>query len=186
MLNPAGVAAIPPATSSTPPPPPPPPSGARPVEPATVLPGRWLTLVPVEVFGGDCACHERREAGEGKTDCHGWSYGLCDAVEPWSDCNRAAGRIFRVEDLTGPRRPGESIRVWVADDDVPALTQTIWGDPWDHRPPTGPTEPPRATTGDEPDPTAPVPATRQPAPPRLKTGPRANPQEPPTREHSRG
>lgn len=44
-----------------------------------------LTLVPVEVFGGE-------------PDDDTWGYGLMDAVPAWSDCNRADGRIYRVDD----------------------------------------------------------------------------------------
>ena len=39
-----------------------------------------LKLVPVEVFG--------TEDG----------YGLMDSIEPWSDCNRADGHIYRIDD----------------------------------------------------------------------------------------
>jgi hypothetical protein len=51
-----------------------------------------VTLVPVEVFGAD------------EEECPRCSaiirlgYGLMDAVSAWSDCNRAIGRIYRVED----------------------------------------------------------------------------------------
>lgn len=93
--------------------------------------GRWLVLVPVEVFGGDCACHEAVASypSTGPSDCPGWGYGLSDAVEAWSDCNRAIGHIFRVDD-SDPRyrKPGETVRVWVAEEDLPALTQRVWGE----------------------------------------------------------
>ncbi len=79
-----------------------------------------LTLVPVEVFGGDCDCHNEHnyrwsaDTGRGASNgCDGWGYGLMDAVQAWSDCNRASGRIYRVEDLDGHREPGESITVYV-------------------------------------------------------------------------
>jgi hypothetical protein len=55
-----------------------------------------LILVPVEVFGG--CDHPGCDS-----DCGTFGYGLCDAVGPaWSDCNRADGRIYRVEDLDSP------------------------------------------------------------------------------------
>lgn len=72
-----------------------------------------ITLVPIEVFGGDCDCHEKH--GEGRRDdCTGWGYGLSDAVQGWSDCNRADGRIYRVDE-TDPkyREPGETVTVYV-------------------------------------------------------------------------
>lgn len=72
-----------------------------------------VTLVPVEVFGGDCDCHTRRP-GSG---CEGWGYGLMDAVEPWSDCNRAEGRIYRVDDQAR-RRAGDTVTVYVARQDL--------------------------------------------------------------------
>lgn len=43
-----------------------------------------VILVPVEVFGAD-------------------SYGLTDAISPWSDCNRARGHIYRREEM--PEKP---------------------------------------------------------------------------------
>lgn len=60
-----------------------------------------LTLVPVEVFGAD------------EEDCRScgnvirFGYGLCDAVSAWSDCNRAIGHIYRVDDVDG--RDGEGL-----------------------------------------------------------------------------
>ena len=56
-----------------------------------------VALVPVEVFGADDG------------------YGLCDAVSPWSDCNRAYGHIYRRgEDSNARHRePGDTITVYV-------------------------------------------------------------------------
>jgi len=51
-------------------------------------------LTPVEVFGA--------EGG----------YGLMDASSAWSDCNRAIGHIFRVDDLADNGNP-ERVRVRV-------------------------------------------------------------------------
>lgn len=98
-----------------------------PVEAIVPEPGRWIVLVPVEVFGGDCDCHRGTEADRDagnvasySSECGGWGYGLCDAVQAWSDCNRANGQIYRVDD-TEPRyrKHGETVRVWVADKDLP-------------------------------------------------------------------
>lgn len=86
-------------------------------EPDRLVP---LTLVPVEVFGG-CdhpGCHDQ---------CETFGYGLSDAVGPgYSDCNRAEGRIYRVEDLTSLGQPehfiddGEQVRVqiWIREQDA--------------------------------------------------------------------
>lgn len=89
--------------------------------------GRWLHLVPVEHFGMDEEC-------QGCGNIVEFNYGLSDAVSGWSDCNRAIGHIFRVDDLPAKyRQPGESIRIWVAEEDIPALTTKVWQD--------GPTRP---------------------------------------------
>ena len=74
-----------------------------------------LVLVPVEVFGADCQ-------HDGCEDPHHAAYGISDAVSPWSDCNRAAGRIYRVEDLPDPmagRLPGDVLTIWARKADVP-------------------------------------------------------------------
>lgn len=70
-----------------------------------------LTLVPVEVFTGLCdhvECPDPDHLG----------YGICDAVSAWSDCNRAIGRIYRVDDLPRPRAPGDAVTVFVRPGDV--------------------------------------------------------------------
>lgn len=83
-----------------------------------------LVLTPVEVFGAD----ECEHPGCEDPRCPGGGYGLMDAVGPgWSDCNRARGRIYRVEDLAalGQREflvdDGQQARVevWVRAEDVP-------------------------------------------------------------------
>ena len=68
-----------------------------------------VRLVPVEVFGAD----EEDCPGCGATIKFG--YGLMDAVQSWSDCNRAIGHIYRVdEDYTeGYREPGDNIVIYV-------------------------------------------------------------------------
>ncbi len=68
-----------------------------------------VRLVPVEVFGaGEEDC---RECGA-VIRC---GYGLMDAVQAWSDCNRAIGRIYRKDDdcTEGYRNPGDNITVYV-------------------------------------------------------------------------
>jgi hypothetical protein len=86
-----------------------------------------IALVPVEVFGGDCACHEKHGEGQ-REDCPGWGYGLSDAVSAWSDCNRADNRIYRVDD-TDPkyREPGETVIVYVPRGSVPWF-EKHWGE----------------------------------------------------------
>jgi hypothetical protein len=59
-----------------------------------------IRLVPVEVFGAD------------EEDCRGCGevircgYGLMDAVSAYSDCNRATGRIYRMDDIEGRDEEG--------------------------------------------------------------------------------
>lgn len=104
-----------------------------------------VALVPVEAFAGDCDCHEdaghsvaQHEQEDGTPEgliavrnhpgpvapvvkrCSGSSLGLSDAVSSWSDCNRAEGRIYRVDD-TDPdyREPGDTIIVYVSKADLP-------------------------------------------------------------------
>lgn len=68
-----------------------------------------VRLVPVEVFGAD---------EEDCPSCDGTiqvGYGLMDAVQAWSDCNRARGRIYRKDDDFNEdyREPGDTITVYV-------------------------------------------------------------------------
>lgn len=73
-----------------------------------------ITLVPVEVFGTDDCCTHFDE------DCKSQGYGIMDAVQAWSDCNRAIGRIYRVDDTdTKYRLPGETVKIWVDPADLP-------------------------------------------------------------------
>jgi hypothetical protein len=82
-----------------------------------------IRLVPVEIFGAD------------QEDCRGcgevirFGYGLCDAVQAWSDCNRAIGHIFRKDDdyTEGYRTPGETITVYVPQSQM-ALFERRYGD----------------------------------------------------------
>lgn len=53
-----------------------------------------LRLVPVKVFG----------TKDG--------YGLMDAVSAWSDCNRATGHIYRVDDIKY-RGSGETVDIFI-------------------------------------------------------------------------
>ena len=101
-----------------------------------------LALVPVEVFGGDCDCHIHAGHNDAPTEgvpegmtalrgpdgeitsvvkrCSGWGYGLSDAVASWSDCNRAEGHIYRVDDTDPDHRlPGETIQIFVSKADLP-------------------------------------------------------------------
>lgn len=68
-----------------------------------------ISLVPVEVFGAD---------QEDCPDCPAtidFGYGLMDAVPGWSDCNRAIGHIYRVDEESSAsyRQPGDTITVFV-------------------------------------------------------------------------
>ena len=82
-----------------------------------------IRLVPVEVFGADeedCkGCGEMIKCG----------YGLMDAVQAWSDCNRAIGHIFRKDDdcTEGYREPGDTITVYVPQSEM-ALFERRYGD----------------------------------------------------------
>jgi len=76
-----------------------------------------VRLVPVKVFGAD---------EEDCPDCPAtveFGYGLMDAVEAWSDCNRAIGRIYRVDEArsAGYRRPGDAITVYVPQSEAEKL-----------------------------------------------------------------
>jgi hypothetical protein len=71
-----------------------------------------LRLVPVEVFTGLC------DHDDCKNPDH-LGYGIADAVEAWSDCNRASGRIYRVDDVDGRyRHEGDTVTIWVNQSDV--------------------------------------------------------------------
>lgn len=83
-----------------------------------------VRLVPVEVFGaGHCEeypCPDcERHAG----------YGLADAVPPGSDCNRAVGFVYRVDDVGSRRGDGDSLTVWVTDGDLEWLRKRWGGSP---------------------------------------------------------
>ena len=64
-----------------------------------------VRLVPVEVFG----------AKDG--------YGLCDAVSAWSDCNRADGMIFRLDDAYQEeyRNKGDTVEIWATKENITKL-----------------------------------------------------------------
>jgi len=59
-----------------------------------------LRLVPVEVFGAEDG------------------YGLCDAVSCWSDCNRAVGKIYRVDEDWSNREEGETVTITIDKSDL--------------------------------------------------------------------
>ena len=66
-------------------------------------------LVPVEVFGA--------EGG----------YGLMDAVQSWSDCNRAEGHIYRLDDTDQQYRvPGETLKVWANRKELDAFKERFF------------------------------------------------------------
>jgi hypothetical protein len=111
-------------------------------EPIEAVAGRWIRLVPVEVFGLLCDEHEDLPKTVPR--------GLSDAVSSWSDCNRAEGHIYRVDEDWATREAGEAARVWVADADLPFFEKR-WGE---HNTGIDPVErvvsmdPPRATVRD--------------------------------------
>jgi hypothetical protein len=79
-----------------------------------------VRLVPVEVFGAGCddPAHEDQTG-----------YGLCDAVQAWSDCNRAEGHIYRFDDGTEEWRiPGETLRIRANREEYEAFASRFWGD----------------------------------------------------------
>jgi hypothetical protein len=77
-----------------------------------------MRLVPVEVFGSEECCeHGQRDLRD--PPCPSMGYGLMDAVAAWSDCNRAIGHIYRVDDMDPHyRHPGETVNIWVKPEDV--------------------------------------------------------------------
>jgi hypothetical protein len=99
-------------------------SGDVPVPAPRVVSAEPLTavrLVPVVVFAaGHCdeyPCSDcERHAG----------FGLADAVPPGGDCNRAVGRIYRVDDVDRGD-DGHSLTVWVTAADLEWLRKR-WGD----------------------------------------------------------
>jgi hypothetical protein len=79
------------------------------------IPGRWVRLVPVEVFGTECDEHEVPIP---------FIWGLCDAVPAWSDCNRSSQSIFRLDDLPDRHdKENITVQVWVSDAELPKLTR---------------------------------------------------------------
>lgn len=74
-----------------------------------------VRLVPIEIFGQECD----HPAHEGEPEPFG--YGLCDAVSAWSDCNRAVGHMFRLDEgFSAPyRRPDDVVEIWVHEDELP-------------------------------------------------------------------
>lgn len=92
---------------------------------ATAPPGYVaMALVPVEVFGENDCCEHGTAA-----DCESAGYGISDAVSAWSDCNRAIGRIYRVDEPGGQRyrEPGETVIIYVPEASVPWFEKK-WGD----------------------------------------------------------
>jgi hypothetical protein len=87
-----------------------------------------IRLVPVEVFGAD------EEDCEGCGETVKCGYGLMDAVQAWSDCNRAIGHIFRKDDdyTEGFRTPGDTITVYVPQSEM-AKFEKRYGDGYGDR-----------------------------------------------------
>jgi hypothetical protein len=98
---------------------------------------RYLT--PVVVFGAgvcpDC---------QGPTRCAGCGkevegYGLMDATSAWSDCNRADGHLFRVDDITSTNNPERvRIAIYVPADQMSALEDVGYEDSGANRTPALP------------------------------------------------
>lgn len=86
-----------------------------------------VRLVAVEIFGAACD----------HVDHHGndqpFGYGLMDAVEAWSDCNRAVGRIFRVDENWMTRAAADCIEIVIDEAELPKLLHD-WNED-DTRPP---------------------------------------------------
>lgn len=73
-----------------------------------------LRLVPVLFTPGECE-------HLGCTDMdHEAGYGMSDAVSAWSDCNRAYGKTYRVDEPLSAayRLPGDTVEIWVNESDV--------------------------------------------------------------------
>jgi len=87
-----------------------------------------VRLVPVQVFGAD------EEPCPGCPETIEFGYGLMDAVQAWSDCNRAIGRIYRVDEARSVpyRQPGETITVYVPQSEVAKLGK-LFGDDHEQR-----------------------------------------------------
>lgn len=86
-----------------------------------------VRLVPVEVFGAHCQCHEDRLLTDDSPECGDFGYGICDAVSAWSDCNRAVGRIYRRDEDESVRDVGDTILVWVTPEQA-VLFDVVFGD----------------------------------------------------------
>ena len=93
--------------------------------PAGLVPVR---LVPVQVFGAHCQCHEDRLLTDDGPECGDFGYGIRDAVSAYSDCNRAIGRIYRRDEDESPRAVGDAILVWVTPEQA-ALFDVVFGEP---------------------------------------------------------
>lgn len=88
-----------------------------------------VRIVPIEVFGTDDCCeHSPDGLAYDERGCKSTGYGLMDAVQAWSDCNRAAGHIFRFDD-TEPkyRLPGDTLTVWVKRSEYEAFAARNFG-----------------------------------------------------------
>ena len=93
-----------------------------------------LRLVPVQVFGaGRCSVHSSDADGNNPTlcsECHEpvEGYGIMDAVSSWSDCNRAVGKIYRIDDSNPKyREEDETIEILVPKNKL-GWFEKIWAD----------------------------------------------------------
>ena len=93
-------------------------------EPEKLVP---VLLTPVSVFGavGTCLNHpdidipKCSHCGDPLQSC----YGLSDATSSWSDCNRAEGHIFRVDDIPSDNPERVQILVWVPESELNKLNK---------------------------------------------------------------
>ena len=86
-----------------------------------------VLLTPVHVFGavGTCSQHPDIDptcprCGNPLQSC----YGLSDATSAWSDCNRADGHIFRIDDVDSTNPERVQIRVYVPESGLAKLEKS--------------------------------------------------------------
>lgn len=88
-----------------------------------------LALVPIEIFGQQCD----HPAHTGYSEPFG--YGLMDAVTAWSDCNRAYGHMFRLDEasLHECRNPEDTIKILCTEEQAQKFL-LFYGEPFENRP----------------------------------------------------
>jgi hypothetical protein len=85
-----------------------------------------ILLTPVKVFGAVGVCPDHPDAIPGCAHCGNMlesCYGLADATSAWSDCNRADGHIFRVDDTPSTDPERVQIRVYVPTSELAKLSK---------------------------------------------------------------